>query len=458
MPRAGQKRSGRDDDRDSGDRRRYFAAAMQQPHNRQLYELMARQLYHDGYVDAAESLVQSANIAVPNIHKHGDRLSRLVTDGLLTNVLRARETSEYGLRHRVEHYLEANALYVPLVSRKPGKQKMEVRFVTSSLGGIIRCVATSPFGDLIACGGSGGIGARIFSRPAIEEEMLVSDVAGIQDASVAILTATTIAEARAFTDHSLAVETVAFHPREPWLLTGGREGHLFLLDYSTPEKHVLLKHEDNFPVRHASFHPNGCHAVFATDHNAPRLISVATGQLQTVSKNPHTAALSQATYSPDGRSVVTTSFDGSFALFDSTTSQQVLHKTAAHSGVPVTSAVFSRSAMTILTCGMDGVARLWDLRKVKDEVLSLGVPKKTEYRIQARFNSAESTVVMQDASLLNICTYDIYSSSLVSTVSTANAGQPQRCFSCCPYDSAFVSGGDDGKLRLWSLSALDFSA
>ena len=64
MPRAGQKRSGRDDDRDSGDRRRYFAAAMQQPHNRQLYELMARQLYHDGYVDAAESLVQSANIAV----------------------------------------------------------------------------------------------------------------------------------------------------------------------------------------------------------------------------------------------------------------------------------------------------------------------------------------------------------------------------------------------------------
>jgi len=50
--------------------------------------------------------------------------------------------------------------------------------------------------------------------------------------------------------------------------------------------------------------------------------------------------------------------------------------------------------MTVLTCGMDGVARLWDLRKVKDEVLSLGTPKKTEHRIQARFNSAESTVVM----------------------------------------------------------------
>eukprot|EP00758_Cryptobia_borreli_P004290 Tbor_TRINITY_DN4289_c0_g1::TRINITY_DN4289_c0_g1_i1::g.24055::m.24055/K14406/CSTF1; cleavage stimulation factor subunit 1 len=442
---------------DINERKKFYTAAMNEPQNRQLYEMMVRQLYHDGYVDVAENLSQSAHIAVSDVHKNGNRLQQLVSDGLLTNVLRARELKEYALRHRVEYFLEANALYVPLPSLRPGRMKMEQRFETSYLGGAIRATAISMHGDLIACGGDKAVGARIFSRSAFEGEMLIATASGITEGSTAVITASNISEARSFSDHSQTVETVAFHPREPWLLSGGREGHLCLLNFSSPQQTMLLKHEDTFPVRAACFHPSGSHILFATDHAAPRLIGVAMGDINTPVNNPHNAALASVAFSPDGALFSTASFDGSIGVFDSSSSKSVLHRPKAHSNVPVTSCVFSRSSFTLLTAGMDSVARVWDVRYFKDEVACFGTPAKTDhgYRIQAKFNSAESHIFIQNSNLEKLYLFDIYSGSEVNTIASPDA--PIRSFSPASYDGAIATGGEDGRLKMWSPTTIDFA-
>lgn len=428
---------------------------MLNPHTRQLYELMARQLYHDGYVVAAETLVQSTHIAVPSIHTGGDQLSRLVTDGMVTNFLRAREIKEYNLKHRVEHYLDASALYVPLSTLKPSRMRMAQRFHSDDLGGKIRCVAMNRLGDLIACGGEGNVGARIFSRSAFEDEMLIANAAGIEKTSTAVKTASTISEARTFPDHSQAVETVAFHPQgEPLIVSGGREGHLYVFDFSSPTKLIVLKHDDTYPVRHACWHPSGSHILFATDHNVPRLISLHDSQLLSPfeTHSTHSAALSWCEFSPDGRNFVVADMNGAFVVYDANSSKAVMQRREAHCRVPVTSACFSRSSRTLLTHGMDNVARIWDIRYIRDEVASFGTPKKLDFRPQAQFSASEAHVWAHDETMNQITCYDIYASMAVSSIAVPQEGQ--RAFAVAPYDGGIVTGGDDRKLHMWSPSAL----
>lgn len=439
----------------ANDRKKSRAVSMINPHSRQLYELMARQLYHDGYVAAAESVAQSARIAVPSIHRGGDQLSRLVTDGMVTSLLRARDVKEFALKHRVEHYLDASALYVPLATLKPGRMAMAQRFHTDDLGGKVRCVAMNRLGDLVACGGEGNVGARIFCRSAFEDEMLVAASAGIENTSAAVKTASTIAEARSFADHSQAVETVAFHPQgEPLLLSGGLDGHMFVFDFSSPAKNIVLRHEDTFPVRHAAWHPSGSHILIATDHNVPRLLSVADGRLLSPfeTHSTHHKALSWCDFSPDGRTFAVSDMGGAFAVYDANSSKAVLTRSGAHSGVPVTSVCFSRSSRTVLTHGMDNVARLWDVRRVKDEVASFGTPKKLEFRPTAYFSASEAHVWAHDGSMGLVSCYDIYASMPVSSIKVENDGL--RAFAVAPFDSAIATGGQDRKLHMWATSAL----
>jgi WD40 repeat protein/tetratricopeptide (TPR) repeat protein len=70
----------------------------------------------------------------------------------------------------------------------------------------------------------------------------------------------------------------------------------------------------------------------------------------------HDAFVTHATFSPDGRSIVSTSRDGTARIWDVASGQ--LRRRLEH-GSPVTHATFSNDSKVVATASLDGFARLW---------------------------------------------------------------------------------------------------
>ena len=103
--------------------------------------------------------------------------------------------------------------------------------------------------------------------------------------------------------------------------------------------------------------PDGRTAAIGLDRGI-RLIDLRTGAVQEA-KGSGAAGTNQLLFSPDGRTLVSTSFDGTVTLWDarSATARETL---SGHSA-SVQQPVFSPDAKTLYTASFDGTAIAWDL-------------------------------------------------------------------------------------------------
>ena len=70
--------------------------------------------------------------------------------------------------------------------------------------------------------------------------------------------------------------------------------------------------------------------------------------------------MSSLAFSPDGKTLVSGSYDGAARLWDVTTQQQIGDPLNGHDGV-IRSVAFSPDGKTLVSGGADGTARLWDV-------------------------------------------------------------------------------------------------
>ncbi|KPI82884.1 hypothetical protein ABL78_8106 [Leptomonas seymouri] len=485
------------------------------PLSREIYQMVVRQLHHDGFLAAASAVCDATGVMVHGVEDDGDRLSRVVTAGLCVEEMERKAEVEFQSTQVVERFLSASKLYMPLsLSNRwsVGRRCVSMResFVSASLGGVVRDISFSPDGAYITCAGTNGV-AAIFSLETVEDLCALDEVRaanraraldGSRDA-VAVAKGesapkgtafrnanevTELAMVRRFHEHTQSVEVMRFHPREPIVLSGGREGDVYLRNYAFPNSKVVMKIHDSFAVRSAAFHPSGEYLVVATDHHLPRLINVRTEKVLTPpgtyasssahasgdgddeSGNvtstyrptdrgaQHTAALSSVCFAPDGRTMMSTSLDGSWMLYDGVSGRVIYKAENAHSSVSVTSVAYSRTGNVVLTAGMDSTARLWDLRRLSatlrnyqsPEVASFGEPAKCLRRsIRAAFSANESHVYCQDSTLLAIQRYCVYTGEVASTLTTLPSFE-QHALAPSIYGNFLVTGGDDSRLRLWT--------
>ncbi|HQR08565.1 MAG TPA: serine/threonine-protein kinase [Gemmatales bacterium] len=124
-------------------------------------------------------------------------------------------------------------------------------------------------------------------------------------------------------------------------------------------QHVALQqiviHHDK--VLHAAFSPDGRRIVTASWDKTACVWDTTTGKPVTTPLT-HQEGVRYVTFSPDGRRVLTASDDNTACVWDAATGQLVASPLTHHSAVY--QAEFSRDGQRIVTASEDGTARIWD--------------------------------------------------------------------------------------------------
>ena len=130
-----------------------------------------------------------------------------------------------------------------------------------------------------------------------------------------------------------------------------------------PTKIIIADHID--AVLSASFSPDGKRIVSASADNTLRIWDVATGKPIGSPMYGHTDYVRFASFSPNGKHIVSASDDKTLRLWDATTGKSLGVPLTGHSGW-VLSAVFSPNGKRIVSASKDKTIRIWDLPSVDD--------------------------------------------------------------------------------------------
>lgn len=197
--------------------------------------------------------------------------------------------------------------------------------------------------------------------------LLVGDFSGV----ASLWDVTSGEEVRKFV-HPVGMDIydVAFSPDGKKILTGGPE-----MDRKMPVAQLwstetgdlifnlaLPAHDD--PIFGVAFSPNG--QMMLTAHGVPpkiKLWDANTGKLM-MELSGHTGYVTRAQFSPDGKTIISASFDKTARLWDVKTGQEIRQFIGHSDGL--WNVAFAPDGKTIATASTDGTARLWDVQTGKE--------------------------------------------------------------------------------------------
>jgi len=119
----------------------------------------------------------------------------------------------------------------------------------------------------------------------------------------------------------------------------------------------------------ATFSPDGKQVVTASADNTARIWDVATGK-ELLRISGHTDEVRGAIFSADGKQILTASNDTTARTWDAATGKELL-RFVGHTG-KVAKAVFSPDGTLVVATGYDGTARVWDARTAQGLVTYTG--------------------------------------------------------------------------------------
>ena len=261
---------------------------------------------------------------------------------------------------------------------------------------------------------------------------------------------------RTYADHSAPITALQFHPLEPFLVSASTDCTVRFFQYSNPTyRRAYIALSEAMPVRAISVHPSGDFLLTGTDHPIVRLYDLHTLQcfIQPELSAQHTDAIRSVEWSGDGSMYATGGSDGDVKLLDTRTSQPIHTFSHAHSHSVLNSVHFppaaspSTPADVLLTCGRDNSAKLWDLST-----------RRLLHKYTGAVHSDASTPAVFDRSARSVISADDEYGVVVLWDRDGN-GTPSRRFGghvrgvrtlCADTEEdIFVSGGEDGRLRVW---------
>lgn len=183
------------------------------------------------------------------------------------------------------------------------------------------------------------------------------------------------------TGHQKRVNNARFSPDGNRIITASDDNLAIIWDGATGSKILELKgHQRGIfgpgrsskgaPVTYthtgideANFSPDGRRVVTASYDGTGRVWDADTGEQLHVLYG-HMDWVMGAAYSPDGRTIVTVGWDHKARMWDADTGEQLL-QLVGHKGW-IRRARFSPDGRTVVTAGNDDTARLWDVKSGKE--------------------------------------------------------------------------------------------
>jgi roadblock/LC7 domain-containing protein len=197
----------------------------------------------------------------------------------------------------------------------------------------------------------------------------------------------------------------------------------------------------------ASFSPDGKLVVTAGADGVARVWnwSDKEGTVDPTLLPPSPDALSSASFSPDGTSIVTASVDGRARVW--TWPQTLLASTLA-AGAPLSSASFSTDGTLVVTAAADGVARVWAWSGTPTEYAAL---RSGSALSAASFSPDGKLVVTAGAD--GVAQVWEWAAVPPRRVAELRGGEGALLSASFSPDGRFVvTGGEDGATRVWNLS------
>jgi WD40 repeat protein len=159
-------------------------------------------------------------------------------------------------------------------------------------------------------------------------------------------------------DADNSVKYTCFSPCERYVTTLANDGYARIWDCDNGGKPVAtLLHEENASLGFAAFDLSGEYLV-TVGGNAAKAWKWKTGEAIGKKLTHEKGDVWRAAFSPDGKRIITASFDKSARIWDTQTSEPV-GRPLIHEG-RVRVAQFSSDGSRVLTASEDGVVRLWD--------------------------------------------------------------------------------------------------
>ena len=394
-----------------------------------MYALICKQLQDDGFTDIATQLAARANVIID---------ASTPSNPLSTLLVNPRPTPSTPLSPSSSHAQPAAVASHPSHPSHPAFPAYLSPFMTTHKGPVRASafhrdsVHTSQ--QLLATG-SDDCTIKVFSVDA-----LLGSGSAAGDPLI-----------RTYYDHAEAVTSLNFHPTEPFLISTSTDRTIKFFQYSNATyRRAYTALHDAFAVRDAAVHPSGDWLIAATDHPVVRLYDLHTLQcfMAPEAAGQHADAVRSVAWSDDGALYVSASSDGHVKVHDARTSScaQTFH--AAHSHAIVNSAVFSRDASKVLTCGRDSTARLWDVASARLLVTYEGAVH-SEGSTPAMFDVTGRWVLSGDDAYAMVVVWDVDGGEPVRRLSGHT--KPIRTLSADSEAELFVSGAEDGRVRVWNV-------
>lgn len=235
--------------------------------------------------------------------------------------------------------------------------------------------------------------------------------------------------------------SVAFRPQSEDVLTvGGSDGRL----WKTRNVPVVesLSFSSHRAVASANFSPDGKLVVTGSWDNSAKIWNAQTGHVVQKLVNGHDSMVNSAVFSPDGQFVLTASDDGTAKIWS--LAGQVVGTLAGHTD-RVRSASFSRDGKQIVTTSSDKTARLWSWDG-KNPVY-LREFKGHEWAVLCADFSADGKQLVTGGDDNQAWIWDVATSELVHKLKGHTASVTSVSFS--PDSLRVLTGSHDQTAKLW---------
>jgi WD40 repeat protein len=236
------------------------------------------------------------------------------------------------------------------------------------------------------------------------------------------------------------VWTAEYTPDGNALLTvGGNEARLWDLGEEENRKRELMRFSPNGAVATASFSPNGKRVVTASWDMSARIWDAETSK-DLLKLSGHSSFVNSAVFSPDGTSVLTSSDDMTAIVWDAQTGQARL--TLSPHGDRVRDAAFSADGTLIVTACEDRIARIWDAQTG----MLLKILPGHEYGVTSADFSRDMKYVITGSDDKTARVWEIESDKFV-TLTSHTAAVTSVAFS--PDGLRVLTASEDFTAKLW---------